>query len=213
MEKNIANAKILQGNIVSQDIRFLDDALYCYKSAKDNLDTDNIDKAKYMSYLYYKIASSYRYNNYEEVVLYLKKSIEADFNFADSHYALGLCYEKKEDYPKAIESYKRAEHLLIDKYDNLHKKDILLKTEKALAEVFKKVDDRTNAISYYTKIINFNDMKDSIIADDEVRGIKEDSEALFELAKLYQKIGDYDRADYYWEREKTKKYTIIFKAV
>lgn len=50
-------------------------------------------------------------------------------------------------------------------------------------------------------------MKDSIIADDEVRGIKEDSEALFELAKLYQKIGDYDRADYYWERANTKKYT------
>ena len=107
----------------------------------------------------------------------------------------------------SVESYKRAEQLLIDKYDNLYKKDILLKTEKALAEVFKKIDDRTNAISYYTKIINFNDKKDSIIVDDEVRGIKEDSEALFELAKLYQKIGDHDKADYYWERANIKKYT------
>ena len=205
--KNIANAKMLQGNIVSQDIRFLDDALYCYKSAKDNLDTENIDKAKYMGYLYYKIGSSYfRYNNYEEVILYLKKSIEADFNFTESHYVLGFCYDRKEDYPKAIESYKRAEQLLIDKYDNLHKKDVLFKTEKALAEVFKKVDDRTNAISYYTKIINFNDKKDCINTDDKVIEIKYDSEVLFELAKLYQNIGDYDRADYYWEKGKSKQY-------
>ena len=89
----------------------------------------------------------------------------------------------------------------------MHKKDILLKTEKALAEVFKKVDDRTNTISYYTRIINFNDKKDSIIVDDEVRGINDDSEALFCLAKLYQNIGDYDRTDYYWEMANTKKYT------
>ena len=115
--------------------------------------------------------------------------------------------KKKEDYPKAIESYKRAEHLLIDKYDNLHKKDILLKTEKALAEVFKKVDDRTNTISYYTRIINFTNIKGNIVVDDKVREINDDSEALFCLAKLYQNIGDYDRTDYYWEMANTKKYT------
>ena len=206
--KNIANAKVLQGNIVSQDVRFLNDAILFYKSARENLGAGDIDKAKYMGYLYYKIgSSSFRYGSYEEGKLYLKKSIEANFNFANSHYALGYYYERKEDYTMSVESYKRAEQLLIDKYDNLYKKDILLKTEKALAEVFKKIDDRTNAISYYTKIINFNDKKDSIIVDDEVRGIKEDSEALFELAKLYQKIGDHDKADYYWERANIKKYT------
>ena len=206
--KNIVNAKILQGNIVSQDIRFLDDEIHYYKSAKDNLGADVVGKAKYMGYLYYKIGSSYfRYGKYEEPILYFKKSIEADFNFADSHYALGSCYDRKEDYPKAIESYKRAEQLLIDKYDNLHKKDILFKTEKALAGVFKKIVDSTNAISYYTKIINFTKIKDNIVVDDKVREIKDDSDALFELAKLYQNIGDYDKADYYWEKGKSKQYS------
>ena len=77
----------------------------------------------------------------------------------------------------------------------------------AFQGVFKKIVDSTNAISYYTKIINFTKIKDNIVVDDKVREIKDDSDALFELAKLYQNIGDYDKADYYWERANIKKYT------
>lgn len=193
--KDSAQARILQAQITATDIFLLGDAVVYYKYAIDELRKDDVYNAKYMGSLYYEIGK--RTRKKEEKISYLKKSTEIDFDFYPSHYALGKVYEENKEYIKAISSYRKCEKSL-ENYQTIKEKDYLIKTEASMAEIFKSVGQRTEAIESYEKILSIQSRKDNIETGEETRKLGIGVTVYAELTKLYSACGNSEKSEYYW---------------
>ena len=77
-------------------------------------------------------------------------------------------YEENKEYIKAISSYRKCEKSL-ENYQTIKEKDYLIKTEASMAEIFKSVGQRTEAIESYEKILSIQSRKDNIETGEETR--------------------------------------------
>lgn len=76
----------------------------------------NILHCDYANYKCGKIVKEYM-EEYDRAIFIIKKAVQKQMNYFQAWYQLGDCYERKKDYKKAIQSFKKIYDILKVKYE------------------------------------------------------------------------------------------------
>jgi len=186
-----------------------DRAIKCYQKA--------IELSHYITYkdsnivindeaLFTNIGNAYRgKKDYDMAIEYSQKAITLNPDYPNAYYNMGLTYMQKEDYDKTIENYQKA-------IDKKHDESAHIYNEMGIIYHYK--HDYKKAIEFYNKAIEINsEYADAYHNMGLAYGQKEDYinqitcfqkamelnypdpiRALYNIAHIYSKIQDYDKA-------------------
>ena len=170
--------------------------------------------------------------NYYEAEKFFKKNIEISPNLPKNYYELAKMYSKKQDYNLSIENYKIALLNLPDlnsQYMNTKHKNIaeqlMSKYYIGIGDSYLSKEDFKNAESYYklglgkkkNNLLAYKKLSElSIKQDNFLQAIKYNKEAMekvqydyvwpLEIAKIYKKIGEKQKALEYAQKAMTLNY-------
>ena len=131
------------------------------------------------------------YTNVAKAIEYLEQAILLDRNYGEAYSNLGLAYDNKGDYDKAIEYYKKALKIILRKLGSEHPNVAIYYNNLGFA--YREKGDYDKAIEYFQKALKIGLRK---------LGSEHPNVAFYynNLGKTYNNKGDYDKAIEYLQK-------------